>query len=103
MLKTVRFAKVSSRLHLTIVSMGVVNNTTIGKYYNEAMVAFIEKMKKDHLPVFIGTTSSEYKPARVENVNSEVYKEFKAICAQKDITASQGINVALKDWLDTTK
>ena len=100
MLKTVRFAKVSSRLHLSIVSMGVVNKTTIGKYYNKAMNNFIKAMKQDHLPIFLDTTSPEYKPARVENIDSNVYREFKITCTRKDISVSQGINLALKKWLD---
>ena len=71
------------------------------KIYIDAMKEFSTKIKKDNLPVYFTYESTdEYKDARIEKIDSSIYKSFKITCLQKDISISQGINLALTGWLE---
>lgn len=96
---TVHFANVDHRLHLSIRTKSIVNKVKMGIYYNKAMEDYSKLMKGDTIPMFSNDISTG-ESARVEGINSETYKQFKITCIQKDISISQGINLALKDWLE---
>ena len=95
---TVHFSKVDHRFHLSIRTRSIIDKVKMGLYYGQAMDEFTKSMEgnKEH----IRYTEETGESARVEEVDSEIYKQFKITCLQKDISISQGINLALKNWLD---
>jgi len=104
MIQTVLFRKVNIRLHKEIKSKSALIDIPIYLLYNMAMEKYSAKMKENILPVhYTQEPTSVYKDVRVEKVYSEVYKSFKISCIQKDISISQGINLALTDWLEDQK
>ena len=100
MLITVRFAKIDHGLHLSMIARSVTSKVLAGVCYNSAMDEFNKLMKGDLTPINHPDLGQFFEPARVENINPEIYKEFKITCLQKDISLSQGINLALNNWLD---
>ena len=101
MLVTVLFRNVSLDLHKKIKAESAISEVPMYKLYNCAMEEFPVKIKKSDLPVyFTFEPIDHYKDTRVEKIDSEIYKEFKIICIRKDISISQGINLALEDWLE---
>lgn len=102
MLKTVNFRKLDRRLHLSIKAESTLSNVNIGTFYNEAMDEFTRSMRVSKEPAgkfnnFIPIDES----ARVEGIDSDIYTEFKVTCLQQDLTIGTGINLALKNWLES--
>lgn len=101
MIQTVLYRKVNIDLHKGIKSHSAVIDVPIYMLYNMAMEQFSAKMKKYNFPVYYTYEPTDtHKDIRVEKVYSEVYKGFRISCIQKDISISQGINLALKGWLE---
>ena len=101
MMLTVLFRKVDITLHKKVKAESAIREIPMYGIYNLAMEGFSAKMKEDNFPVnYTYESIHKYKDARVEKVVSEVYKSFKITCIQKDISISQGINLALKSWLE---
>ena len=101
MIQTVLFRKTSIDLHRKIKAKSAITEVPMYELYNQAMERFSTKMKKDNLPInYTYGPTNNYKDIRVEKVDSEVYKGFKISCIQKDISISQGINLALASWLE---
>jgi len=104
MILTVLFRKVDIGLHTGIKIEGATSGMTMYELYNRAMKDFSAKMKEDPTPVtYTREAVDKYKDVRVEKVDSEIYKSFKITCIQKDISISQGINLALASWLENLK
>ena len=101
MLVTVLFRNVSLDLHKKIKAESAISEVPMYELYNCAMKRFPVEMKKSDLPVYFTYESTdEYKDARIEKIDSNIYKSFKITCLQKDISISQGINLALTGWLE---
>jgi len=104
MLQTILFRKVSMDLHRKIKVESATKIIFMYKLYNLAMKKFSTKMKENNFPVnYTYGPTDEYKDARVEKVDSKIYKNFRITCIQKDISISQGINLALTNWLEEYK
>ena len=101
MIITVLFIRVDIDLHKGVKAKGATCERPVYKLYNRAMKDFSAKMKERYQPMFFtyGPTGG-YKDTRVEKIDSEIYKSFKITCIQKDISISQGINLALASWLE---
>ena len=101
MIITVLFIKVDIDLHKEVKAESAICEKPVYKLYNRAMKEFSEKMKRRHLPIyFMHKSTNEYKDIRVEKVDKDIYRIFKITCIQKDISISQGINLALASWLE---
>ena len=101
MIQTVLYRKVNIGLHKKIKYNSVLIDVPTYMLYNIAMKDFSSKMKKENFPVhYTHESAGAYKDVRVEKVDSEVYKSFRISCIQKDISISQGINLALTSWLE---
>jgi len=104
MLITVLFIKVNTNLHKGIKSKSVSYGMPTYALYNNAMKDFSNETKGNTSPAnFIEIPTSFYKDIRVEKIDRELYKSFKITCIQKDISISQGINLALASWLESRK
>ena len=98
---TVLFKEVEENLHKRVKSESAIIEVPIYNIYNNAMDGYSVKMKYNRFPVRIRNKSEyNHKDKRVEKVDSEIYKSFKITCIQKDISISQGINLALASWLE---
>ena len=101
MILTVLFREVEEGLHKRVKSESAIIEVPIYKIYNNAMDGYSAKMKYNRFPVHIrNEPEHNHKDKRVEKIDSEVYKSFKITCIQKDISISQGINLALESWLE---
>jgi len=104
MTRTLLSRKVNIGLHKKIKSESALREVPIYMLYNIAMEEFSDKMKYNLFPVRIrNEPKHNHKDIRVEKIDSEIYKNFKITCIQKDISISQGINLALTDWLEDLK
>ena len=99
----VRFAKVDHQIHLSVRTKSILNKIKMGVYYNAAMKDWSALMKKGHTAPVLTIDESNCEEKRVETIDQTIYKNFKITCLQKDISVSQGINLALKRWLDNQK
>ena len=101
MMLTVLFREVEECLHKRVKSESAIIEVPIYKIYNNAMGGYSTKMKYNRFTVHIrDEPEHNRKDKRVEKVDSEIYKGFKITCIQKDISISQGINLALASWLE---
>ena len=99
---TVLFIKVEVALHKGVKTESTIVEEPMYKIYNRAMNSFSMSMKLNELHVCIEDKPQPIcKNIRVEKIDSEIYKSFKITCIQKDISISQGINLALKSWLES--
>lgn len=102
MILTVLFREVDEILHKRVKTESTIIEVPIYKIYNNAMDCYSTKMKYNRFPVRIRNTPKyNHRDKRVEKVDSEIYKCFKITCIQKDISISQGINIALANWLES--
>ena len=102
MVLTVLFREVDESLHKRVKSESAIIEVPIYKIYNNAMDGYSVKMKYNRFPVRIrDEPKHSHRDKRVEKVDSEIYKSFKITCIQKDISISQGINLALASWLES--
>lgn len=99
----VRFAKVDHQIHLSVRTRCILKKVKLGVYYNAAMKDWSALMGKGHTAPVLTLRESNCEEKRVENIDQNIYKNFKITCLQKDISVSQGINLALKRWLDKQK
>ena len=101
MIQTVSFRRVDKVVHKKVKAKSAIVELPIYKLYNYAMADFSERMKRDQFLVhFEEAPGHDYKDIRVEKVDNRIYKSFKVTCVQKDISISQGINLALVSWLE---
>ena len=101
MLITVLFRRVNRDLHKGAKDISYSTGTPLYTLYNDIMKDFSERLKDDKSPIgFQEIPAALYKDTRVEKIDSELYKGFKITCIQKDISISQGINLALASWLE---
>ena len=96
---TVRFAKVNLDLHTSMKAASTLLSMRMGVTYTKAMEDLNKTMKRVSNQRFWTETTID-KPVRVECIDEEVYKQFKITCILQGWTTSEGINLALKDWLD---
>ena len=103
MLITVLFTRVNRNLHKRAKDVSYSTETPLYALYNDIMKDFSERLKDNESPISFQEIPSAFcKDTRVEKIESELYKNFKITCIQKDISISQGINLALASWLENT-
>lgn len=100
-IKTIRFAKMNEDLHDLAKIKGIQDKKVVGECYNSAMKWYSIKMKNKPLDTTIPNISNVgYISKRVANIDYDTYREFKISCIKLDINVSEGINLAISEWLE---
>lgn len=95
----VRFAHITDDLHTKMKAKSVNDKVNVGTTYNDAMESFSDQVDYSTMDLNAPDVSQpEYTSKRVTNIDKKTYIKFKVTCLKKEISVSQGMNLAIIEW-----